>query len=175
VLLHQWNEFTGAPNGSEWYGDSYTVELSDDMEPVSLTADGYRGDSGGWGYYYLNLTRALVRLFHQQEPQDTVMAVYPPNRDAEVTKDHINLRWAVAGKIPAGYKILLDENVVAEDVQGNAYKLDLSDMLNGAHTITMIAEGATTCFPISATEVDTPLDEPIPVKIRIPFILKNQS
>ena len=103
------------------------------------------------------------------------MAVYPPNRDQEVTEDHINLRWAVAGKIPAGYKILLDENVVAEGVQGNAYKLDLSGTPNGAHTITVAAEGATTRFPLSSTEMDIPLDEPIPVKIRIPFILKSQS
>jgi len=103
------------------------------------------------------------------------MAVYPPNRYAEVTEDHINLGWAVAGKIPGGYKILLDENVVAEDVQGNAYRLDLNGTPNGAHTITVIAEGSTTRFSLSSMEVDRPLDEPIPVELRIPFVLKSQS
>ena len=40
--------------------DSYSVEYSDDYEPVSLTAPGFRGDNGGWGFYYLNLTEAFT-------------------------------------------------------------------------------------------------------------------
>lgn len=175
VLLHQWNEFTGAPNGSEWYGDSYTVELSDDIEPVSLTAHGYRGDRGGWGYCYLNLTRALIHLFHQQEPQETIMAVYPPARGQEVTESHIDLEWTVAGKIPEGYKILLDGNVVVKGVHESSYILDLSGVTNGTHTVTVMAEGAMTRFPLSYTEMDIPLDDPISVKVRVPFILKVQD
>ena len=64
-MLHQFNEFTG--QGSHGYGpdkdifvDSYSVEYSDDYEPVSLTAPGFRGDNGGWGFYYLNLTEAFT-------------------------------------------------------------------------------------------------------------------
>ena len=82
VMLHQFNEFTG--QGSHGYGpdkdifvDSYSVEYSDDYEPVSLTAPGFRGDNGGWGFYYLNLTRALVDIYNGQADDVTVMAVAP--------------------------------------------------------------------------------------------------
>lgn len=57
--------------------DSYSVEYSDDYEPVSLTAPGFRGDNGGWGFYYLNLTRALVEIYNGQADDVTVMAVAP--------------------------------------------------------------------------------------------------
>ena len=43
----------GAEESSQpFYGDSYSVELSDDIEPVSLTTPAYRGN-GGWGFHLL--------------------------------------------------------------------------------------------------------------------------
>ena len=66
IEIHQFNEFAGQPEGHGYgpnkdvYVDSYSVELSDDIEPVSLTAPAYRGE-GAWGFFYLNLTRALAQ------------------------------------------------------------------------------------------------------------------
>lgn len=80
VLLHQFNEYSGQPPGHGYgpdhdiYVDTYSVELSDDLEPVSLTAAGYRGDMGGWGFYYLNLTRALMDLYRHQADDCTLLA-----------------------------------------------------------------------------------------------------
>jgi len=80
ILLHQFNEFAGQAESHSYgpdrdiYVDSYSVELSDDIEPISLTA-GYRGDQGGWGFHYLNLTRALINLYRQDMAECTIMAI----------------------------------------------------------------------------------------------------
>ena len=34
LLICQWNEFAGQPNGSPGYTDSYNVSLSNDFEPT---------------------------------------------------------------------------------------------------------------------------------------------
>ena len=66
----QWNEFAGTPNGpaGTTYADSYSPDLSNDLEPTSPWAPAYQrpGDvraGGGWGYTGLNaltLARSLL-------------------------------------------------------------------------------------------------------------------
>ncbi len=180
TLLHQWNEFAGQREGRGYgskkdiYVDSYSVELSDDLEPVSLTADGYRGDMGGWGFYYLNLIQALVRIFHQEDPEDAVMAVWPPERGQVVTTDELQVSWAVAGRAPTSYTLMLDGKEIAEDLQSTTYVLSLADVPDGPHEITVIGEGAKTHFPLSYTEMDTPRHDRIPLKVSTPFTLHRR-
>ena len=130
VLFHQWNEFTGQAEGYPYengiYGDSYSVELSDDIEPVSLTSAGYRGDRGGWGFLYANLTQALIDLYKQASPEDTLMAVYAPAAGLDVAESSVRIAWEVIGKTPASCTILLDGSKVAEGIQGGEYTLDLA-------------------------------------------------
>ncbi len=177
VLLHQWNEFTGQMEGFGYndnalYGDSYSVELSDDIEPVSLTADGYRGDTGGWGLYYVNLSQALVAVYKQgDQPEDTILAVCPPNHGQVVSGDSVEIRWEVAGKQPESYTILLDGRAVAEDIQGVSYMLDLSQVGAGEHVLTVEAEGAVTRYLLQRDRMNVPLEEAIPVKADVPFVV----
>ena len=200
VLFHQWNEFAGQPEGHGYgekkdiYVDSYSVELSDDLEPVSLTAHAYRGE-GGWGYYYYNLTHALIDLFHhgtarlrtslthgtarlrtslrQEPPEDTILAVHPPGRGQVVTDSHLDIEWAAIGKEPDSYTVLLDDTVVAERLSETAHRLDLRQAPNGKHTVGVVAEGTQTRFLLSCVEEDVRLADPVPVKVEIPFVLRR--
>jgi hypothetical protein len=83
LIVCQWNEFAGAPDGSPSYADSYNVTLSNDIEPTSLTECGHvrQGDAGcgGWGFFYLNLMRATVALARGAEaPDAAVVALVGP-------------------------------------------------------------------------------------------------
>ena len=81
VMLHQWNEYRGqkigdgrGPDGNV-YTDTYSIELSDDLEPISPTVCGYRGTEP-YGFYYLNLTRALMDIYRGQADDVTLLAVH---------------------------------------------------------------------------------------------------
>jgi hypothetical protein len=181
ILLNEWHEFAGGAKDATWFGDSYTVELSNDIEPTSLTTQCYWGEKGGWGFYYLNLAQALIRVFHQQGAHDTVMAVYQPARGQKVTEDYIDLAWTATGKVGlspwlvgTGYTILLDGAVVAKGWWATTYRLHLGNIPDGAHTVTVVDEGATTRFPLSYTETDTLLDSPVQTKVEVPFTLRRQ-
>ena len=63
VLLCQWNEFAQP--------DQYDPEHSNDMEPTAPHGYGVHGP-GGWGTYYLDLTRTMVAAFHAGRPQPRV-------------------------------------------------------------------------------------------------------
>jgi hypothetical protein len=86
LFLHQFNEFAGQVEGSghgenkDQYYDTYNAELTDDYEPTALEVPGYRSPQGGWGYYYLNLQRAVVDLYKQETPETTVLVLEQPRR-----------------------------------------------------------------------------------------------
>ena len=175
VVIHQWNEFTGQAEGypceGGLYGDSYSVELSDDIEPTSLTMAGYRGDSGGWGFFYVNLTQAVVDLLKQPSPSDTVLAVYPPQPGAVVSGDNLQVGWEFIGKPPTSFTILVDGAKVAEGIQGGAHTLDLTALAPGRHTVTVVAEGATTHYHLAHDRIDERLRAAAPVRVEVPFLL----
>ena len=56
LFINQWNEFEPP--------DQYNVNLSNDMEPTLMTE---RGDPrpSGWGFYYMDLTRDMIRAYHR--------------------------------------------------------------------------------------------------------------
>ena len=179
VQLHQWNEYAGQPEGQgcgpdhDRYVDSYSVELSDDLEPVSLTAPGYRGDKGGWGFYYLNLTRALLDLYRGKAPHDTLLAVGSPLANSTATGPTLDVEWSVVGVPPTSYTVDVDGKTVADAVKETTFKLPLEGLAPGPHKLSVTANGATTRYPLSATRMDTPLDAPIPVRVQRDFVVKN--
>jgi hypothetical protein len=175
IFLHQWNEFAGQAEGHgmgeqhDIYADSYSVELSDDIEPVSLTAPGYRGDPGGWGFTYHNLTRALIDLYRGQDGGSTLLAVSSPLDGASVQSDTLAVRWTWLGKAPAGFDLRLDGWLIHEALQGDGVDLPLTGLAAGNHTLEVSARGAVTRYPLSKDRPDEPLEQPQATTVRVRF------
>ncbi|MCL5997527.1 MAG: hypothetical protein M1546_15940 [Chloroflexi bacterium] len=177
IFLHQFNEFTGQPEGHgmganhDIYVDTYDVERSDDIEPVSIDAPGYRGDTGGWGFYYLNLTQALMGLYRGNAGDTTLLAVSTPLRNATVTAPALHVAWTTLGKPVEHFTIAIDGIVVQPGITGGSADIPLAHLARGRHTLTVAADGAVTRYPLSWLELDTPLTQPIPVRVDVPFEL----
>ena len=175
IFLHQFNEFSGQKNGQSYgenkniYLDEYSVELSDDIEPVSLTSSGYRGDSGGWGYYYLNLTHALLDVFRGEAMGSTILAVERP----EISGDKIKVKWSVTGVSPKSFSIMVDSTMVLNEIKSNECSISLDNFMPGKHTITVIAHGAITHYALSKNEYADPSKTALPVIVNRIFILKG--
>ncbi len=178
VELHQFNEFAGAPEGQGYgpehdiYVDSYSVELSDDIEPVSLTTPAYRGN-GGWGFQFLNLTRALVDLYRQKTPETTVLALWKPDRRQVVTGNKLDVAWAWAGKQPKSFSISLNGKTVLEDLQDMQASVDLSGIKDGPVRLRLTAEGTKARYLISYTEDSLPQKDMKPAFAKVDFMLKR--
>ncbi len=174
VMLHQFNEYTGQAEGHGYgpdkniYVDSYSNELSDDLEPVSLTAPGFRGDQGGWGFYYLNLTRALMDIYRGVVDDVTLLAVHV----ADSTGSELALEWTSLGPVPDSYTIDLDGETFLEETSDLALKISLGELGQGEHTVTVTANGVGTRYELSFTEYDRLLDESIPVVVENTFKVK---
>lgn len=112
IQIHQWNEFAGQKEGEGYglkhdvYGDEYNLEFSDDLEPTELGKCAYRG-CGGWGYFYMNLTKALISLYRNRTADMTVMALSAPFRPVATGKEW-PLNWSVIGKPPESYTLQVD-------------------------------------------------------------------
>ncbi|MHB8578236.1 MAG: glycoside hydrolase family 71/99 protein [Ignavibacteriaceae bacterium] len=175
IFLHQFNEFAGETKGQgmgenkDIFGDEYSVELSDDIEPVSLTADGYRGDKGGWGFYYLNLTRALLDIFRGEAKGSTLLAVAPP----EISESKIKLEWSVVGVTPKNFTVAIDGNMVLNEIRGTECEIPIDELVPGKHTITVTANGVSTHYALSEKELNDPSETPMPVSVSRIFKLKN--
>ena len=70
LLICQWNEFAGQPQGQGYgprhdqYVDCYSAELSNDIEPTSRSLPGYRGP-GGWGFAEYDRMRSLTARYRR--------------------------------------------------------------------------------------------------------------
>lgn len=182
VFLHQFNEFTGQPEGHGYgpdksiFVDTYNVELSDDFEPVSLTAPGSRGDQGGWGFFYLNLARALMDVFCGLDGGSTILTVSSPLANQEVVEANgLEVAWAWVGHSPVGgvdhqrFEILVDGKSKGVFPSSPAV-VSLAGLEPGRHELTVKGLDATTRYPLSRTMLDKPLEKPIPVQVTVPFI-----
>lgn len=159
VQLHQFQEYAGQPEGQGYgpnhdqYVDTYSVELSDDIEPVSMTAPAYRGN-GGWGYLYLNLTRALVDLYKQPKPITTVVAIETPLGGSLVAGPSINLAWTWVGKRPTGWIVAIDGRQVGRlPSTATRTALPLGGLRPGRHVVRVTAQG-TLCRYLPLTGSD---------------------
>jgi hypothetical protein len=172
LQLHQWNEFDGpttyAHPGNP-YVDIYSAELGDDMEPTSMDACAYRG-CGGWGYYYMNLTKALISLYRNETPGITVLALAGTIPPATVTDSALPLKWSAIGPAPSSYTLMLDGKTVAEQLHGDSYTLNLSPLAPGKHNVTLLANGVYTCFDLDPERLTTRSKTPRKVTSAIDFV-----
>jgi len=173
IQIHQWNEFAGQTEGQgsgpahDIYGDGYNLEFSDDLEPTRLEECAYRG-CGGWGYYYMNLTRAILALYREETPDITVLALSAPFK-ALVKEKEFPLNWQSLGKHPKSYTLEVDGQVVADKLVGTSYSLPLSSLQRGTHRVTLIARGVHTYFDLSPAKPATRSSQPLPVVSEIEF------
>lgn len=174
IMLHQYNEYAGQAEGMGYgkekniYVDSYSTELSDEIEPVSLTAPGYRGNTGGWGYFYQNLTSAIICLYNKVVTDATVLAVSTP----EITESKVIFEWTSIGVKAKSFTLYCDDKIVAENITSEQYTIDRKDVIKGKHTIKVQANGAVTRFELSKYKMDNVLIEPIPVIVNEFFFIE---
>ena len=176
LQLHQFQEFIGQeenPN-TRFYGDSYSVELSDDIEPVSLTCPGYRGD-GGWGFLYLNLTRALIDLYRQKTPETTVLVVEQPNRRQVVGEDRLPVKWTWLGKAPQGFTLELNGKTVASGIKGTETVVDIHGQPDGPIVLRLTAEGTTARYDLLYTRDSLPKERMEPSRAEVEFYLRRSK
>ncbi|MCX6360655.1 MAG: hypothetical protein NT029_12645 [Armatimonadetes bacterium] len=174
LQVHQFQEFAGQLEGKpvaqpNVYVDSYSAELSDDIEPTSLTTLAYRGE-GGWGFYYLNLLRALVDLYRRPVPTTTVLTISRPLNRQVVTGEALTVEWLWVGKRPRSFRVLLDGKPVAATVAEKA-AVSLRGLRPGAHTLRVVAVGSQARYRLSWTEDALPLTRPEPAASEIRFRL----
>ena len=168
IQIHQWNEFAGQGEGQgagpnhDFFGDEYNLEFSDDIEPTKPDAVTLRGH-GGWGYYYLNLTKALISLYRGETPGITVMALSGPSGPAIVKEDKLPLSWKTVGATPADYTLKLDGTAVASGIHGESYTLDLSTTAAGKHRVELVADGAYTYFDLAPEHLTERSEKRLPV------------
>jgi hypothetical protein len=171
IQIHQWNEFAGQAEGKgfgpahDLYGDEYNVNFSDDIEPTQLAACAYRG-CGGWGYYYMNLTKAILSLYREETPDITVLALSGPIQPVVKDKE-LPLEWKYLGARPKSFTLKLDGRVVAEKLLGNGYNLPLTNLPPGKHRVTLTARGVHTYFDLSSKQPATRSRKPLPVTSEI--------
>lgn len=169
IFLHQFNEFAGQPEGHglgenhEIYLDEHSMEFSDDFEPVSLTAPGLRDKTGGWGFYYLNMTKALMDVFNETDMNSTIMAA----NISEKTSESVRITWSVIGKDPANYTVSVGEKVLFEDLTGVTCEIPVKELSKGLNTVTITANGVNTRYRLSRTEMDQISDTPLPVEVNL--------
>jgi hypothetical protein len=173
IMLHQFNEYSGQAEGHGYgpdksiYVDSYSVELSDDLEPVSLTTPGFRGDNGGWGFYYLNMTQALMDIYRGVDDV-TLLAVHI----ADSTSSELKLEWTSVGVQPDSYTVMLDGHSIVEETTALAYGIATGDLPPGEHRVSVRANGAGTRYELSCTGLDIASEELMPVIVEKTFHVK---
>ena len=178
LQIHQFQEFAGQWEGfgygpnRDLYVDSYSVELSDDIEPVSRTAAAYRGH-GGWGFYYLNLLRALVDLYQQEELETTVLVLSQPHDRAVIQETGITLAWQWLGNVPSGFELRVNGQRIAIDEEVPHYELDLSPFPDGPLNITLTAVGTQSRYPLFYDRASAALDILVPAKVELQCVLEK--
>ena len=171
IMLHQFQEYTGQSEGKGYgenkniYVDSYSVEYSDDIEPVSLTSPGYRKDKGGWGFYYVNMTKALIDVYNGVFDDVTIMAVAQP----ELVKKDLLFSWTTIGPDASGYIVYIDNKLVAGNIKKTTYSFPLRKLSKGTHSIKVVAKGVSTRYELSKYHLDTPLNMPVPLIVEESF------
>jgi len=169
IFLHQFNEFAGQSEGHglgknhDIYLDEHSIEFSDDFEPVSLTAYGLRDTTGGWGFYYLNMTRALMDIFYKKDQNSTLMAACI----TKVSDQSIKLQWSVAGEMPKSYDVAVDDKLILKSISGMNCEIPVKGLSKGNHTITISANNVHTHYALSETEFDEIAEKPLPVKVNL--------
>ncbi len=185
VQLHQFNEFTGAREGQahgpgkDQFYDSYSIALSDDFEPVTLDQAAYRGEDG-YGFYYLNLVRALVALYREHPVKSTVLAIQQPTPKRPgftlkpvLTGNRLELVWTWAGKRPDLFSVTINDRVVLDHYPNFRADIDLAAFGPGELRIRVTGDGSRTRYPLAWDHAVRPLEEPVEAFAEVVCLLKR--
>eukprot|EP00698_Gefionella_okellyi_P022250 TRINITY_DN7349_c0_g1_i1.p1 TRINITY_DN7349_c0_g1~~TRINITY_DN7349_c0_g1_i1.p1 ORF type:complete len:577 (-),score=127.90 TRINITY_DN7349_c0_g1_i1:63-1769(-) len=178
LIINQWNEFAGQPTPSPTYVDSYNASLSNDIEPTSLTACAYQrpGDRGcgGWGYYYLNLHRAMIDMYHANMVaplSQTIVTVARPWHGQQVT-DSLFVQWDWVGAQPSGISILVDGQIHSTvSVTSTTATVSTAGLLPGRHVVTVVAQNTQSWYELSLTQLDEKWTDPQPAQMSVEFVV----
>lgn len=176
LQIHQWNEFAGQPDGAgmgegvkkKVFGDEYSLDLSDDLEPTRIDGCGFRG-CGGWGYYYMNLTKALISLYRGETLDITVLALSGPAAASVVKEKQLRLTWNYVGAAPDSYTLKMDGRTLADQITADNYTLDLSKVSAGKHRLELTANGVHTYFDLAPARLTVRSRSPLAVTSEIEF------
>ena len=111
----------------------------------------------------MNLTKALISLYRRETPDITVLALSGPEQSAVVKENQLPLTWNYVGKSPGSYTLKVDGRVVAENVSGEKYTLDLSMLSPGKHTVQVVAKGVHTYFDLAPERLTIKSQTALPV------------
>ena len=188
LLICQWNEFAGQANGGgigpnhNIYVDSHSPQLSNDIEPTSLTTCAYKRPNktcDGYGWQPINLLRVLLDMYRfeldnyynnydniYREWNSTILIILEPNDGVELKTNNSNvnnifIEWFVAIGDPVKYfKIFIDNSDPIYTC--NTYATIYLDI--GMHEIIVEAVGnPTSLYPLSNNKLD----------VNVPLSIKN--
>lgn len=173
VMLHQWNEYQGQKEGQgrgpdrNVYTDTYSIEFSDDLEPISPAVAGYRGVAP-YGYYYLNMTRAMMDIYRGAAEDVTLMAV----NIADSTGGDLKLEWTTLGIPPESYTVWVDGDIILEETTEPGCSISVANLSPGRHVVAVRANGTGTRYALSLTQYDMITNDLMPVVVKKTFYVK---
>ena len=182
LTICQWNEFAGQSIGHGYgpkhnvYVDCYNLHLNNDIEPTSPTDCAYRG-CGGWGFYYLNLTRAMINLYHQKQPRTTILAIGEPGREQVIHSRSMPVRWACIGKQPGSFTLKLDGKVIVRHIPSarRSYTIRLPHLVPGRHSLVLQAIGGWSRFRLSYVREARRLPHLVPAEAKEAFVFSSSD
>jgi hypothetical protein len=124
---------------------------------------------GGWGYYYFNLTRAIISLYRGETPDITVLALSGPAAPAPNGTRSIDLHWDFLGTTPSSFTLSVDGQVVKSSLDGSAYSLDITSIKPGLHKVKLTAAGVHTYFSLDPEKASVRSSRRLPVESEITF------
>lgn len=145
LLVTQWNEWTGAPDGNQnAYTDDYNLTLSNEFEPVSLTECGgyvHQNDEGqlplcntGYGFRNLNILAGTLQAYRDatqttRTPQQTttILCMAPVVLKRGPGGFKLAVAWSVVG--PRGaVKLTVDDKIVLTASNRSNVSLDVNSL-----------------------------------------------
>eukprot|EP00730_Choanoeca_flexa_P002907 TRINITY_DN11224_c0_g1_i3.p1 TRINITY_DN11224_c0_g1~~TRINITY_DN11224_c0_g1_i3.p1 ORF type:complete len:572 (+),score=75.70 TRINITY_DN11224_c0_g1_i3:2-1717(+) len=171
VLINQWNEFAGQPNGADAYADIYNTSLGNDMEPLSLTECGYPRPNttcGGWGYRYLNFLRGAVMRISSQDTASSIFTVASPRYGATVARQ-MQVEYEVLGPQPDEVVVSCRGMVVGRSQQ-SPVDVDLQAAPGLSCVLTIMAMNITTRYAGRVDGLDSDsMDQNSLIKLHVHF------
>lgn len=65
------------------------------MEPISPELIGYRSYRGGWGFYFVNLLRALFDMYHQKSDNILLVSISNPETLQVINSPTYLIKWEI--------------------------------------------------------------------------------
>lgn len=189
LMVCQWNEYAGQPNGGGYgpdknrFVDSYSPNLSNDLEPTSPGACAYARPNrtcGGYGWQPANLFRALLDQYRSVTwaasaagpPFNSTLVLIKQPEDGAILGVNgvgattLSVSWSTYfdGKTPPAYYIVAVERKTFANTTQTSVDVDVSALAAGQHAVTVTAMGAgvASYYPLSPDRGDTvPSEAPV--------------